>query len=172
MAVVTNVLLYSFPYILSLVLGVFLSGIWNKWQSSQLHATATQQPVSEEDNRSSTKGESTETNDEGNREDFDKHDDEDTGFNLQEGTHIPFRMKYNFTEDEMVERSEQFYKEMNDRRSVRFYSDRPVPLKVIENIIKTAGLQVVFFSWSLTGLKSNTDIGHNSSGTRELATFW
>ncbi|KAJ8045842.1 Iodotyrosine deiodinase 1 [Holothuria leucospilota] len=48
-------------------------------------------------------------------------------------------MKYNFTEEEMVERSEQFYKEMNDRRSVRFYSDRPVPLRVIENIIKTAG---------------------------------
>ncbi|KAJ8045825.1 Iodotyrosine deiodinase 1 [Holothuria leucospilota] len=146
MAVVTNVLLYCFPYILSLVLGVFLSGIWSKWQSSQLHApTVKKQSVSKEDNRRNAKEESKETNDESNQEDCGgEHDDEDTGFNLQEGTHIPFRMKYNFTEEEMVERSEQFYKEMNDRRSVRFYSDRPVPLRVIENIIKTAGLQVVF----------------------------
>ena len=39
----------------------------------------------------------------------------------------------------MIERSEKFYNEMNKRRTLRFYSDKPVPREVINNIIKTAG---------------------------------
>lgn len=39
---------------------------------------------------------------------------------------------------EMVERSEKFFAWMDTRRSVRDFSDRPVPREVIENIIKTA----------------------------------
>lgn len=44
-----------------------------------------------------------------------------------------------FSESEMIKRSKEFYKEMNERRSVRFFSDKDVPLEVIENIIRTAG---------------------------------
>jgi nitroreductase len=40
---------------------------------------------------------------------------------------------------EMEKRSEEFYLEMKKRRSVRQFSDRPVPRKVIENCIRTAG---------------------------------
>lgn len=43
-----------------------------------------------------------------------------------------------FDEDEMLVRSREFYAYMNRRRSVRDFSDRPVPLEVLENIIRTA----------------------------------
>jgi nitroreductase len=39
----------------------------------------------------------------------------------------------------MAERAEIFYAEMNRRRSVRFFSDRPVPKSLIERAILTAG---------------------------------
>lgn len=39
----------------------------------------------------------------------------------------------------MEKRSEEFYLEMKKRRSVRQFSDRPVPYKIIENCIRTAG---------------------------------
>lgn len=42
-------------------------------------------------------------------------------------------------QSEMLIRSRAFFEEMNQRRTIRFYSDRPVPLEVMENIIKTAG---------------------------------
>jgi len=52
--------------------------------------------------------------------------------------HVPFIHK-TFDAEEMIERSEQFYQEMSKRRTLRFYSDKPVPREVINNIIKTAG---------------------------------
>ena len=39
----------------------------------------------------------------------------------------------------MIQKSSDFYQEMNKRRTIRFYSDKPIPNEVIENIIKTAG---------------------------------
>lgn len=51
--------------------------------------------------------------------------------------HIPYRQK-DISEEEMVARSETFYKFMDKRRSLRYFSDRNVPKTVIENIIKTA----------------------------------
>jgi iodotyrosine deiodinase len=41
-------------------------------------------------------------------------------------------------DNEMIDRSEVFYQLMDKRRSVREFSDRPIPKEVIENIIKTA----------------------------------
>jgi iodotyrosine deiodinase len=41
-------------------------------------------------------------------------------------------------DNEMIDRSEAFYKLMNKRRSVREFSDQPIPKQVIENIIKAA----------------------------------
>jgi iodotyrosine deiodinase len=42
------------------------------------------------------------------------------------------------TDAEMLERSKSFYDFMDNRRSVREFSDRAIPLKVIENLIQTA----------------------------------
>ncbi len=41
--------------------------------------------------------------------------------------------------DTMLERSKALFDTLSERRSIREFSDRPVPLEVIENIIKTAG---------------------------------
>ena len=43
------------------------------------------------------------------------------------------------SEDAMVARSKEFYKLMKRRRTVRHFSSRPVPKKIIENALKTAG---------------------------------
>ena len=42
------------------------------------------------------------------------------------------------TDEDMLKRSKSFYNFMENRRSVREFSDRAVPRKVIENLIKTA----------------------------------
>lgn len=39
---------------------------------------------------------------------------------------------------EMIERSKEFYKWMDKRRTVRDFSDKPIPKEVIENILLTA----------------------------------
>jgi len=44
------------------------------------------------------------------------------------------------TENEMKNRSQKFYYKMKSRRTVRDFSDRSVPLEVLERCIKTAGL--------------------------------
>ena len=43
------------------------------------------------------------------------------------------------SQPEMIERSETFCKFLDNRRSVRHFSDKEVPRSVIENIIRTAG---------------------------------
>ncbi|MCB0755508.1 MAG: nitroreductase family protein [Flavobacteriales bacterium] len=43
-----------------------------------------------------------------------------------------------FSEEEMKQRSEDFFHFMDKRRSLRVFSDQPVPKAVIENIIRTA----------------------------------
>jgi hypothetical protein len=40
------------------------------------------------------------------------------------------------SDHEMLEHAQSFYKKMENRRSVREFSDRPISRKVIENIIK------------------------------------
>ncbi|MBN3324309.1 IYD1 deiodinase, partial [Atractosteus spatula] len=52
--------------------------------------------------------------------------------------HVPYS-PLRFSEDEMLQRSQQFYQLMNKRRSVRFISSKPVPREVIDNVIRTAG---------------------------------
>jgi nitroreductase len=51
---------------------------------------------------------------------------------------IPYRSK-TFDPDEMQSRSQEFYQWAGTRRTVRSISTKPVPRKVIENIIRTAG---------------------------------
>jgi nitroreductase len=50
-------------------------------------------------------------------------------------------IKYNgqsFSEEEMLQRSLDYYNFNNKRRSVRDFSDKEIPIEVIKNIIKTA----------------------------------
>lgn len=54
-----------------------------------------------------------------------------------EHSFIPYKQK-ELTESEQLKVSEDFYNNLNGRRSVREYSNKPVDIKVIENIIKTA----------------------------------
>jgi len=48
---------------------------------------------------------------------------------------IPFKQK-ELTEKEQLVNSEIFYQLLNERRSVREFSDKPVSSEVIENIIR------------------------------------
>ncbi|MGV6860365.1 MAG: nitroreductase family protein [Putridiphycobacter sp.] len=51
---------------------------------------------------------------------------------------IPYQ-GLNFTEEESLAKSQDFFALMNQRRSVRFFSTEPVQEAIINNIIKTAG---------------------------------
>lgn len=44
-----------------------------------------------------------------------------------------------YSQDEMKKRTTKFYKEMSRRRTVRHFSDRPVPLQVVKDAIRAAG---------------------------------
>ncbi len=50
---------------------------------------------------------------------------------------IPLNPK-TYSNEEMVERSRLYYEQMDQRRSVREYSDQSFPVEILENIIKTA----------------------------------
>ena len=52
--------------------------------------------------------------------------------------HIPYCPK-RLPEKDMIARSKSFYEQLNKRRSVRMFSSDPVPLEVIENIVRAAG---------------------------------
>lgn len=51
---------------------------------------------------------------------------------------IPYH-SLSFPEEEMLKRSESFYELMKQRRSLREFSEREVPLSLMENLIRTAG---------------------------------
>jgi nitroreductase len=51
--------------------------------------------------------------------------------------HVPYYLE-SYSKEEMIIRSKSFYKWLDQRRSVREFSDRPVPKEVIENIIRSA----------------------------------
>jgi iodotyrosine deiodinase len=51
----------------------------------------------------------------------------------------PLAAHQSFPESEMIQRSRQFYQALQRRRSVRDFSDRKIPLEVIQNCIRAAG---------------------------------
>ncbi len=51
--------------------------------------------------------------------------------------HIAYQPDH-IPEDELVKKSQSFYNWLDKRRSVRDFSDTPVPKEVIENLIKSA----------------------------------
>ncbi len=52
---------------------------------------------------------------------------------------IPLTTYHEYPVEEMRQRAANFYAEMKRRRTVRDFSDRPVPRDIIENCIRTAG---------------------------------
>lgn len=52
---------------------------------------------------------------------------------------IPLPDYREYPPEEMKQRSKEFYKDMKRRRTIRDFSDRPVPVEVIKNAIKAAG---------------------------------
>lgn len=54
------------------------------------------------------------------------------------GGHIPYKPERP-SADTMLANSKEFFEMMNKRRTVRFYSSKPVPIEVFENCIRTAG---------------------------------
>ncbi|KAM3602980.1 uncharacterized protein V6R79_014345 [Siganus canaliculatus] len=69
-----------------------------------------------------------------------KRDDDDWADSNEDEDlrHVPFTLP-RYSEQTMLERSKDFYTLLNQRRSVRFFSQEPVPREVIDNIIRTAG---------------------------------
>ncbi len=73
-----------------------------------------------------------------------------------------------YSEEEMLTRSRQFFEYMNQRRSVREFSDRPVSREVLDNIIhaaSTAPSGAHKQPWTF-GVISNAELKHH---IRELA---
>ncbi|GAB5521773.1 MAG: nitroreductase family protein [Rhodothermales bacterium] len=62
----------------------------------------------------------------------------DTLRTMDDFPHIPLDFETH-SEEAMHERADAFYHLMNRRRSVRFFSDQPVPRHFIEQAIRTAG---------------------------------
>ena len=56
---------------------------------------------------------------------------------MSENRHIPLGFN-RLKENDMLERAERYFEEMDRRRSVRFFSDDPVPRELIERAIQTA----------------------------------
>jgi len=52
---------------------------------------------------------------------------------------IPLENYQQYSEDEMLKRSQAFYYNVKRRRTVRDFSNKPVPKEVIDNCIKAAG---------------------------------
>lgn len=51
---------------------------------------------------------------------------------------IPFIHHNRFSENEMIEASKNYYENLKLRRSLRFFSDKPIPKAIIENLVMTA----------------------------------
>lgn len=58
---------------------------------------------------------------------------------MAEKKYIPLTGYQEYPHSEMISRSEKFYEGIRNRRTVRDYSDRPVPREIIENCLRAAG---------------------------------
>jgi nitroreductase len=58
---------------------------------------------------------------------------------MTEAKYIPLKEYSQYAPDEMIERAREFNVEMQRRRSVRHFSDRPVDREVIEQCLRAAG---------------------------------
>jgi nitroreductase len=58
---------------------------------------------------------------------------------MSEKKFIEYKNYLKYSDKEMVEKSFEFYEFLKKRRTVRDFSDKPVPREVIENCLKSAG---------------------------------
>lgn len=54
-----------------------------------------------------------------------------------ENNHIPFQREF-LNSEQMLQRSKEFYHFMDERRSLRFFSDKPVSKEIIQHLLLTA----------------------------------
>jgi len=54
---------------------------------------------------------------------------------------VPFEFK-KLSEEESIQRAKEFYEFMNQRRTLRFFSNEPVSEDVIKACIRTAGMAI------------------------------
>lgn len=52
---------------------------------------------------------------------------------------VPLPDRFEWSDEEMLERASAFYEHMQKRHTCRFFSDKDVPMEVIENCLLTAG---------------------------------
>ena len=71
-------------------------------------------------------------------EDDEAEEEEDRPAIAEDTPHVLFSHE-SYEPAEMTRRSREFYQEMNKRRSLRFFSSKPVAREVIDNLILTAG---------------------------------
>lgn len=66
--------------------------------------------------------------------------------------HIPLNFD-KMSIEKSLQKSEEFYELMNKRRTVRHFSNDPVPKEIIHNIIKAAGklphFEKQFYLWTI-----------------------
>ena len=55
--------------------------------------------------------------------------------NIDGFKHVSYHIT-NLSEEEAVNKSESYFNKLNERRSVRDYSDKWIPKKIIDNLIK------------------------------------
>jgi nitroreductase len=58
---------------------------------------------------------------------------------MSEPKFVPLARYHRHSLDHMRDRAANFYREMDRRRTVRHFSDRPVPREILEDCIRTAG---------------------------------
>lgn len=58
---------------------------------------------------------------------------------MSDFSHVPLTGYSELASNKMLRRAVDFYEEMNRRRTVRTFSDRPVPREVIEHAVRAAG---------------------------------
>ena len=58
---------------------------------------------------------------------------------MEENAFVPHSSYKSYPIDEMQKRSEEFLNDVQRRRTVRDFSDKPVPREIIENCLKAAG---------------------------------
>jgi len=57
--------------------------------------------------------------------------------NMESEVFIPYKPA-TYSEEEMKQRAQEFYQWLDSRRSVRRFSDEPIPIEIINNIIRAA----------------------------------
>lgn len=57
---------------------------------------------------------------------------------LEENKHIQYKSLIKLSDEELILHSKEIYEKLNNRRSLRFFSEKKFPVEVIENIIMAA----------------------------------